>query len=172
MTELHSLVVPEASRGTQSPAALHHEITTLTGLYSEVCDHDGCRMGRIKNRTTTSACLPLAPLALPPATRPFALTIGPVLHHNGSMTAWSANNLLAAGEAYVELSSADAAAIGAGAGDVLKITSDTGSVSLKARPSERLQNGALFVPAHFGTTAINSLTGSASFPQFVSLAKA
>ncbi len=172
LTELHSLVVPEASRGTQSPAALHHEITTLTGLYSEVCDHDGCRMGRIKNRTTTSACLPLAPLALPPATRPFALTIGPVLHHNGSMTAWSANNLLAAGEAYVELSSADAAAIGAGAGDVLKITSDTGSVSLKARPSERLQNGALFVPAHFGTTAINSLTGSASFPQFVSLAKA
>ena len=146
----------------------------MTGLYSEVCDHDGCRMGRIKNRTTTSVCLPLAPLAplaLPPPARPFALTIGPVLHHNGSMTTFSDNNMLSVGEAYVELSDADAASIGVAAGDALKITSDTGSVSLKVRLSEQLQRGALFVPAHFRDAAVTSLIGSSSFPQYVSLSK-
>lgn len=168
---LHSLISSKETDATQTLDALQHEITTLTGLYSEVCDHDGCRMGRVKNRTTTSVCIPLAPLAPPPVTRPFALTIGPVLHHNGSMTTRSANNLLAVGEAYVELSFEDAAAIGIGAGDALKITSDAGSVSLKARPSEQFQRGALFVPAHFRDAAINTLTGSASFPQYVSLSK-
>ncbi|MGB9082698.1 MAG: molybdopterin-dependent oxidoreductase [Desulfuromonadaceae bacterium] len=172
LTALHRLISPESAGAVQTLDALHHEITTLTGLYSQVCDHDGCRMGRIKNRTTTSVCLPLAPLAPPPATRPFALTVGPVLHHNGSMTTWSQNNLLVSGEAYVEICSLDAASIGVAAGDSLKITSDTGSVLLKTRLSEQLQRGSLFVPAHFRDAAITTLTGSASFPEYVSLSKA
>ena len=164
---LHSLAAPKA--GTQSFDDLHHEISTLTNLYSEVCDHDGCRMGRVKNRTTTFICLPLAPLPLPSASRPFALTSGPVLHHNGSITTRSENNLLVAGEAYVELSARDAAALGVNAGDALTVTSDSGSISLKARPSAQLQNGALFIPAHFA--GINTLAGSTPFPQLVSLTK-
>lgn len=171
LTALHNLILPEATDVAQTLDALHHEITTLTGLYSQVCDHDGCRMGRIKNRTATSVGVPLAPLAPPPATRPFALTVGPVLYHNGSMTTWSENNLLVAGEACVELSCEDAASIGVTAGDVIKITSDTGSVLLKARPSEQLKRGALFVPAHFRDAAITDLTDSPSFPQYVSLVK-
>lgn len=172
LTALHRLISPATSGGAQTLDALHHEITSLTGLYSEVCDHDGCRMGRVKNRTATSACLPLAPSALPPASRPFALTVGPVLYHNGSMTTWSENNLLVAGEACVELSSLDAASIGVKDGDTLTITSDAGSISLKARLSGQLQRGALFVPAHFRETAVTTLTGSAPFPQYVSLSKA
>jgi formate dehydrogenase alpha subunit len=168
---LHGLIAPHTVVGTHALDVLQHEITTLTGLYSEVCDHDGCRMGRIKNRTTTAVCAPLAPLAPPAVARQFALTVGPVLHHNGSMTTWSANNLLVVGEAYVELSCVDAASIGVTAGDALTITSDTGSISLKARLSEQLQRGALFVPAHFRDAAINTLTGSVSFPQYVSLSK-
>jgi predicted molibdopterin-dependent oxidoreductase YjgC len=79
--------------------------------------------------------------------------------------------MLVAGEAYIELSCEDAASISVAAGDAVKITSDTGSVSLKARLSEQLQRGALFVPAHFGDAAVNILTGSASFPQYVSISK-
>jgi formate dehydrogenase alpha subunit len=167
---LHTMVAP-GSVARQTLDVLHHEITTLTGLYSEVCDHDGCRMGRVKNRTTTAVCLPLAPVALPPASRPFAMTAGPVLHHTGSMSTWSENNLMVAGAAYVELSYKDAAALGVVAGDAVTVTSDTGSILLKARPSERLQPGALFVPSHFGDAAVNALTVSAPFPQYVSLAK-
>ncbi len=172
LQSLHNLISSKAPGVTQTLDALHREITTLTGLYSEVCDHDGCRMGRVKTRTTTFVCAPLAPRAIPPASRPYALTVGPVLHHNGSMTTRSENNLLVAGEAYVELSCEDAASIGVRDGDSLAITSDTGVVSLKARLSEQLQRGALFVPAHFSDAGINTLTGSASFPQYVSLSKA
>lgn len=171
LTALHNLVSPAKPGISQTVDALHNEITALTGLYSQVCDHDGCRMGRIKNRTTTAACLPLAPFAPVPASRPFALTVGSVLHHNGSMTTRSENNLLVAGEAYVEICSQDAASIGVTAGDSLKITSDTGSVLLKTRLSEQLQRGALFVPANFSETAITTLTSSATFPQYVSLSK-
>jgi len=171
LTALHCLVVPGTICAQDSLEALQHEITTLTGLYSDVCDHEGCRMGRIKNRTTTFICMPLAPLTPSPASRQFALTIGPVLHHNGSMTTMSENNLLVSGEAYVDISSLDAASVGVTAGDVLKITSDTGSVSLKVKISEQLQRGALFVPAHFREAGITALTGSASFPEYVSLSK-
>ena len=171
LTTLHSMIVPGAANAPYSLEALQHEITTLTGLYSELCDHEGCRMGRIKNRTTTSVCVPLAPLAPPQAGRQFALTFGPVLYHNGSMTTRSENNMLVVGEAYIEISSEDAATLGVTAGDVLKITSDTGSVLLKTRLSGQLQRGSLFVPAHFSDTAITTLTGSASFPEYVSLSK-
>ena len=170
--ELHALVAPQAAAAPQTLDLLHHEITALTGLYSETCDHDGCRMGRIKNRTTTFIGKSLAPSAPQPASRPFALTIGPLLHHNGSMTTRSANNLLAAGEAYIELSTEDAASIGVTAGNMLTITSDTGSISLKARPSQLVQPGSLFVPAHFSSAAVSTLTGLSSFPQFVTLTKA
>ena len=171
LQSLYSLVAPKASGVPQTLDALHHEITSLTGLYSEVCDHDNCRMGRVKNRTAAFVCAPLSPLAPATATRQYALTVGPVLHHNGSMTTMSENNMLVAGEGYVELSFDDAASIGVKAGDVLKITSDSGAVSLKARPSKQLQCGGLFVPAHFRDAAINALTDSASFPQYVSLSK-
>jgi formate dehydrogenase alpha subunit len=172
LQELYRRISPDTVNVTPELDALHHEITTLTGLYSESCDHDGCRMGRIKNRTATAICKALAPLAPAAAARPFALTIGPVLHHNGSLTTFSANNIQVAGEAYVELAVADAASLGICAGDSLTVTTDNGSVTLKARPSDQIQRGALFVPAHFRKTAINALTSSASLPQAVSLSKA
>lgn len=171
LTTLHSMIVPGAADAPFSLESLQHEITTLSGLYSEVCDHDGCRMGRIKTRTVTSVCKPLTPLVPAKPGRNFALTVGPVLHHNGSMTTKSENNMLATGEVYVEICSQDAAEIGVAAGDVIKITSDTGSISLKAKVSELLQRGSLFVPAHFSDAAITSLTSSASFPEYVSLSK-
>ena len=167
---LLGLIAPDRA-GLPAFDALHKEITTLTGLYSDVCDHEGCRMGRSKNRTATFVCRPLAPFATSPAARPCALTAGPILYHNGSMTTNSENNLLVTGEAYIQLSSEDMAAIGVSAGDLLTVTSDTGSVTLKARPSEQLQRGALFVPAHFRDAAVNTLFGSASFPQYVSLSR-
>jgi formate dehydrogenase alpha subunit len=169
LQSLMSLQVPGAA---QSLDALHQEIAALTGLYSDICDQDGCKIGRIKNRTSSFVCQPLAPLAPAAVTRPFALTIGPVLHHNGSMTTMSESNLLTADEAYLALSFEDAASLGVTTGELLKITSDTGSVSLKARPTNQLQKGVLFVPAHFRSAAVNRLSSTQFFPQYVSLSKA
>ena len=171
LTALHSLVVTGSQQNMGSPSALQHEITNLTGLYSEICDHDGCQMGRIKTRTTTSVCVALVPLVPAKPSNQYALTIGPILHHNGSMTAKSENNMLVAGEAYVEISCQDAALLGVAAGDAVKLTSETGSITLKARLSEQLQNGSLFVPAHFSAATVTTVTGSASFPEYVAIAK-
>ena len=171
LTKLHSLVAPVIALAPMTSDALHHEITTLTGLYSETCDHAGCRMGRVKNRTEKAVFAPLAPAALPQQSRLFSLKIGSLLHHNGSMTTWSENNMLVAGEAYVELSVADAATLGVSAGDLLKISTDSASISLKARPSANQQPGDLFVPSHFRDPQVNLLSGSATSPQAVSLAK-
>ncbi|HIJ81158.1 MAG TPA: molybdopterin-dependent oxidoreductase [Desulfuromonadales bacterium] len=168
---LHAMIVPGAAPLTAE--VLHREITSLTGLYSESCDHDGCRMGRTKNRRDTSRCVPIAPLQ-PAAVitgRTFMLTVGPLLHHNGSMTTRSENNLLASGEAFVALSGADATAAGVNDGDAVTVTSDLGSVTLKARISDCQLPGSLFVPAHFRGTGITTLMNSSSFPQRVSLAK-
>ena len=172
LNTLHSLMSLQSPGIAQSLDSLHHEIAALTGLYSDVCDQDGCRIGRIKNRTSSFVCQPLAPLAPAAVTRPFALTIGPVLHHNGSMTTMSESNLLAADEAYLALSFEDATSLGVTTGELLTITSDTGSVSLKARLTNQLQKGVLFVPAHFRSAAVNMLSSTPSFPQHVSLSKA
>ena len=171
LMKLHSLVAPVVALAPMTTDALHHEITILTGLYSETCDHAGCRMGRVKNRIEKAAFAPLAPVTLPQLSRPFTLKIGSLQHHNGSMTTWSENNMLVAGEAYVELSMEDAVLLGVSAGDLLKISTDSASVSLKARPTANQQRGDLFVPSHFRDPQVNLLSGSATSPLAVSLAK-
>jgi anaerobic selenocysteine-containing dehydrogenase len=128
-------------------------------------------MGRVKNRTTTAVCLPLTPATVTPSTRPFALTIGPILHHNGSFSTWSESNLLVAGEATATLNPEDAAAIDVQSGEMVKITSDAGSVTLQVRVSADQQKGSLFVPAHFREPALSAVLTSASFPQYVTLTK-
>lgn len=172
LMKLHSLVAPVVALAPLTSDELHHEITTLTGLYSETCDHDGCRMGRVKNRTEKAIFAPLKPVELPQMPRPFSLKIGSLQHHNGTMTTWSENNMLVSGEAYVELSQADASSLGVAAGDLLKISTDSASVTLKARPSANQQRGDLFIPSHFRDPQVNLLSRSTTTLQAVSLAKA
>ena len=155
LTKLYNLVAPVSAISGQSAEELHREITTLTGLYNETCDHEGCRMGRVKNRVAFSdrpakfvAVTPTAVAAYDQA-YPFCLTLGSILHHNGSMTLWSDNNMNVAGQAYVSVNPADAARIGLAAGATAKVTSEVGSVALSIQLSENVQTGALFVPSHF-----------------------
>jgi len=169
LTKLHTLVAPVTSIAPLDAEGLHHEITALTGLYSESCDHEGCRMGRVKSRVAfndkpaTFAALAPHAAAAGDAAWPFSLTVGPILHHNGTYSTWSENNLTVAGQCYVEISPADAAKHGVSAGAFVKITSALGSVSLPAQLSTSLQSGALFVPAHFRESQAGLLLkGSAS----------
>ena len=178
LTRLHSLVAPVSSISAQSAEELHHEITALTGLYTETCDHDGCRMGRVKNRVAFSdkpasfaAAVPAAVPAADPG-HPFSLTVGPVLHHNGSMTTWSDNNMAVAGQGYVAINPADAATAGIAAGAFARLTSAAGSVSLPARLTGSVQAGALFVPSHYRESQAGLLLKGAGNTVAVKLEKA
>ncbi len=175
LNKLYALVSPVANIATLDQSGLQHEIATLSGLYSEVCDHEGCRMGRIKNRVGRQAVFkalsPSAPAASEPG-RPFSLGVGPILRHNGSYTTWSENNLTVSGEAYLEIGGADAAKAGLAAGDDVRISSALGSITLQARVSDALQPGLVFVPAHFREAQVNLLATSAAGTVAVKLEKA
>jgi predicted molibdopterin-dependent oxidoreductase YjgC len=126
-------------------------------------------MGRVKNRVAfndkPAAFAALAPRAATAddSAWPFSLTVGPILHHNGTYTTWSENNLTVAGQCYVEINPADASKAGIAGGTFVRIASAVGSVSLPARLSDSVQAGALFVPAHFRESQAGLLLkGSAS----------
>jgi formate dehydrogenase alpha subunit len=175
LNKLYALVAPVVDISPLGQPDLQHEIATLSGLYSEVCDHEGCRMGRAKNRVDQQAIFkPLAPATLPAkdSAHPFALSIGPVLHHNGTMSTWSENNLTIAGEAYVEIAGLDAAKAGIVAGADVKVSSSLGSIMLKARVSNSVQPGSVFVPSHFREAQVNLLTRDAAGTVSVKLEKA
>jgi formate dehydrogenase alpha subunit len=178
LTKLYSLVAPVTAIPVQSAEELHHEITSLTGLYTESCDHDGCRMGRVKSRIAFSdkpavfATVIPESLSAADTAYPFRLTIGPVLHHNGSMTLWSDNNLSVAGQGYVEINSADAAKTGITVGAVVRISSATGNASLPARVSENVQAGAVFIPSHFRESQAGLLLKGSATTVAVKLEKA
>jgi len=174
LNKLYALVSQVADIATPAQSDLQHEIAALSGLYSEVCDHDGCRMGRVKNRVDQPAVFkPLGPSApaASDSSRPFSLAIGPVLRHNGSYTTWSENNLSVSNEAYLEICGTDAAKAGLATGDDVRVSSSLGSITLTARVSDSLQPGLLFVPAHFREAQVNLLTTSAAGTVAVKLEK-
>ena len=178
LTKLHTLVAPVTPITPQNAEGLQHEITALTGLYSESCDHEGCRMGRVKNRVAFTdkpavfAALAPRAAAAGDSAWPFSLSVGPILHHNGSYTTWSENNLTVAGQCYVEINPADAAKAGVASGTFVRVTSAAGSVSLPARLSDSVQGGALFVPAHFRESQAGLLLKGAAGSVAVKLEKA
>ncbi|MDA8430609.1 MAG: molybdopterin-dependent oxidoreductase [Geobacteraceae bacterium] len=179
LTNLYRLVAPVTAIPAQTAEELHHEITALTGLYTETCDHDGYyRMGRVKNRlpfrdkpSNFATVLPEPVLAIDQA-HPFSLTVGPILHHNGSMTLWSENNTSVAGQGYVVINPADAAKLGIADGAFVKVSSTTGSVSLPTRLSGSVLVGALFIPAHFRESQAGLLLQGAANTVAVKLEKA
>lgn len=160
---LYSQLASVTPLKTLSEKELDYEITTLTGLYHEECNADFCTIWRTKNRTAFESkkaqFATVKPLSLKPADTayPFILTFGTLLHHNGSYTTWSANNMLVAGQAFVAINPLDASAAGINEGTAVTLTSKNGSITLPAQLNEALQPGALFIPSHFKESAFGTL---------------
>lgn len=154
---LHRMIAPD----TQSPTeTIRGEITTLTGLYSTTVDQ---RMIRGANRVVFSdvpaVFAPVSPagLAAGDPIHPYTLQAGPVLHHNGTYTTWSANNLFVAGNGYLEIHPSDALKNGITTGDNVRLLSGSTSVVLEARISSAQQPGLLFAPSNFRNTPASLL---------------
>lgn len=97
---------------------------------------------------------------------PFYLSTGRVLQHfhTGTMTRKGKGLNQLYPELLAELNPADAEKLGVEDGDFVTITSRRGSIKVKAWLTDRPAAGVVFVPFHFGESAVNLLTNAALCP--------
>lgn len=90
----------------------------------------------------------------------FVLSTGRVYWHWHTRTMTNRTSTLEreSPEAFVEINIDDAKELGVRENQLVKVTSRRGSISLKARPGNRVVKGSLFIPFHFREAAANVLT--------------
>jgi NADH-quinone oxidoreductase subunit G len=101
----------------------------------------------------------------------FALLTGSALNHSGTLSQYGEGPMMVCPEGYVEFGRADVKKLGLADEDTVTVTSATGSVTLKVKLGNRLSEGVLFAPYHFGANSINTITTGAPVT-WVSVAKA
>jgi len=108
---------------------------------------------------------------LPPAETadkdyPFVLTTGRNLfqYHSGSMTRRVAQIETHAGEPYIEMNQEDARKLGIKDGEKVRVGSRRGQIEIKARITDRVSAGTVFIPMHYREAAANVITSDALDP--------
>jgi len=99
------------------------------------------------------------------------LLIAPFLRHNGSYTSWSANNLLVAAEAVLQLGEVDAVRLGLKEGDPVTVTAAGTSVTLPVQLCAGIPAGLAVAPTHFPGSAISTLMVKSAASFTVTIAK-
>ena len=102
---------------------------------------------------------------------PFYLLTGNLVHHSGTLSSWSANLREVAGETLCEISVGDSDRLQINDGDWVEIESAKGRLKLKAKISDRLKDGTVFVPINFPETPVNSLLDKDSPVDSVKISK-
>lgn len=99
---------------------------------------------------------------------PFILTNGRNLfnYHWGSMTGRVSAIREHAGEAYMEINPDDAAVLNIENGGMLKVSSRRGSIDIKARITDSVKQGEVFIPMHYADAAINILTNDKALDSY------
>jgi len=97
---------------------------------------------------------------LPDADYPFILVTGRILEHwhTGVMTRRSAALAAIEPESFVEVHPEDCARLALADGDLVRVRSRRGDVTLPVRQTARTQPGSVFIPFHFREAAANTLT--------------
>ncbi len=97
---------------------------------------------------------------------PYVLTTGRNLYqyHTGSMTRKVKPIEEHAGEPYVEINIVDSEKLCIKDGEIIKVSSRRGSLDIKARVSQRVGIGLVFIPMHYHEAAANILTIDALDP--------
>jgi len=103
--------------------------------------------------------LQVVPKALTPAveTGKMRLLTGAALYHCGTLSLYGEGTMAVCGDAYAEISLADATAGNIADGDEITLTTANGSLKVKARISPRVSAGNVFVPYHFADAPVSSV---------------
>jgi formate dehydrogenase major subunit/NADH-quinone oxidoreductase subunit G len=164
--------------GTGEPAVVMAEIAGLCPRYQAVSydtltaaghrlTHAGTEQKQGQER---AARYPLVPVdfhapAVPPAEFPFALLIGATLFHCGTLSPRSPGICTVYPQALLEINPADARALDIKDRDTVQVSSASGAFTAAARVTARQGAGAVFIPYHFETPAVNALTSTAAPPR-------
>jgi predicted molibdopterin-dependent oxidoreductase YjgC len=166
----------------QSPSDIMDEIASVTPSYAGIgyhriqkrglpwpcpeTDHPGTPRLHEKQFTRGKGLFhPVAykePFDIPDAQYPFYLSTGRILYHwhTGTMTRRTEGLSEKAPECEVEISPQDAKALNIETGNMVNIRSRRGTITAKARITEKAVQGTIFVPFHFAEAAVNKLTHS------------
>jgi formate dehydrogenase alpha subunit len=108
----------------------------------------------------------IPPAEVPDAAYPFVMTTGRVLYqyHTGTMSRLSKGITERCPESLVEIHPNDAKELGIQEGQFAKVTSRRGVVQAKAKVTERVPKGTIFMNFHFKEAAVNLLTNPALDP--------
>ena len=94
-----------------------------------------------------------------PGRRPYTLIIGKSLQHSGSFTTYHpCGTLSVTGEATLTVNPDDAKSLELAAGEVAKVISSHGEISVPVSLSADMPAGVVFLPEHFAAPAANDLT--------------
>lgn len=106
------------------------------------------------------------PAELPDENYPLTLTTGRSIfhYHTGTMTRNCPSLEKELSEGYLEINPADAEKMGIADNAVVKVASKRGQIEVKARITERVGKGVVFMPFHFAESAANVLTSTALDP--------
>jgi NADH-quinone oxidoreductase chain G len=89
---------------------------------------------------------------------PIYMVTGNIMQHSGALSVMSKSLSHVLSDAFVQISSEDAEQYRIEDGEFIKISSRKGSVLIKARISDEIPEGMLFVPVHFSHARVNALT--------------
>ncbi len=108
----------------------------------------------------------IPPNELPDEEYPFLLSTGRIMfhYHTGSMTRKVSSLELFAPEPFVEISDKDLKRLNVKDGEMVKVISRRGEITLRAKRSERVFEGSVFIPFHYAEASANILTNDALDP--------
>ncbi|KKK85005.1 hypothetical protein LCGC14_2777650, partial [marine sediment metagenome] len=89
---------------------------------------------------------------------PLRMVIGNLMQHSGSLTTLSRSLETVVSDAFVQINKADAKALDIGDEGFIKVASRRGEVTLKAKVTDEVPEGMLYVPSHFPHAKVHVLT--------------
>ena len=169
-----------------SPSEIMDEMANLTPIYGGISfdridkellrwpcpakDHPGTRILHTQKFTkglgTFSPVEHAPPAEVPSEEYPLILTTGRNLfhYHTGTMTRRSPMLERLSPEPYVEVNNSDAKAHGISEDDRVSVSTRRGTITLKARVTDRIIPGSIFIPFHYAEAPANRLTNAALDP--------
>lgn len=165
-------IFEEIARLTPSYAGITYERIERQGLHwpCPTQDHPGTPILHTQQFTRGKGVFHAIDY-IPPAEKtddeyPLYLTTGRVLYHyhTGTMTRRTAGLNERAPESFVEISAEDAKRFGVEDESMITVASRRGEINVRAKVSEMVDAGTVFIPFHYAEAAANKLTNAALDP--------